>query len=1105
MFRLINCTLFLLAFCELIFAQSATFPGLNGLGASTLTCVDRDGDGYGTGPGCLGPDADDLDATIHTGPQAIAKYGTLTAFLGHLGYNPLRIWYIATNGNDTSCVSSGAPVGIGSPCLTYTPVGTNLAAGDMVIYRGGTYLESSRFVPTVNGTSANPIIAMSYPGEMATIDTSATLSSDMAIFDESYLIIDGFKLTKGQNNGCIAGGSTNSTATSNAFSNNTFRHIEAYACFWGLTAIGADNLLIEDSVWHDNSANGGQHGIYLGSRGTEVSINDTIRRNIFYNNGWNGIHANGSMNNMVMEQNISYGNGIANFDWQNGISNSFFRSNLSIGPGQSAGLSISVYDGNEGTVGCGPSQTDVCVCLPTANAGAICAHDQMGNLIENFTAYGTTNGSDGSSAVNVPAIIVAHQGCSTTNCLSRNLGNNTYRNIVAVVNTDGSGAYMPIVYPQTGTGWPQSSTFDHMVLWDNDAAHKKNVFGYGLGSSVGSFGYLGYPCSSPPSGVTLTNCTNADPQFVSASATYSSSPSSFNFGLNSTSPAAGTGTTVGISAFDLFGNPFGTTPSMGAIQQAQATATTPPTKPPTVSITAPSANSTVSVTVAISASATTSSGTLSVTSVQFQVDGTNLGPPVTRGPAFTVNWDTTQYFNGLHTLTALATDSGGNTGTASISVTVSNAATGPSSLGGTGWQDLANTQLQNVCPADNFGGINYPFYDYCHSVVSAWGGAAADTKRNRLIIWGGGHTDYSGNEVYSLNLGLAAPTLTRLTNPSDFTKNPAGCPGPDSNIVDGTPVSRHTYGGIVYLPVQDKLFSFGGVAAPCGGFSNHTYTLDLSQTTPAWSAMDPVNGYNPGSLYQSNNAICGYDPNTLTVICVSSSIDFFRYYPATNTYTQLSTNSPVPYASFGVIDPKRNLFIFMGVAYQSTTPHVVAVDISSGSNFAAQDWSSQVTGCDALAGASYPGLVYDPVLDRIVGWPNAGNVVYVFNPDLKTCTAQTFPNGPSNIGASPNGTFGRFQYFPGLNAYAVVNSATLDAYKLTLSTSAGAPVAARSNPCDLNGDGVVDTLDVQAAINQALGITACGTAALQQAGQCNVIDVQRVIDATLGGACLTGQ
>lgn len=48
-------------------------------------------------------------------------------------------------------------------------------------------------------------------------------------------------------------------------------------------------------------------------------------------------------------------------------------------------------------------------------------------------------------------------------------------------------------------------------------------------------------------------------------------------------------------------------------------------------------------------------------------------------------------------------------------------------------------------------------------------------------------------------------------------------------------------------------------------------------------------------------------------------------------------------------------------------------------------------------------------------------------------------------------------------------------------------------------------LDVQTAINQALGIVPCTTADLKQDGQCNVIDVQRVINFTLSGACLVGQ
>jgi hypothetical protein len=58
--------------------------------------------------------------------------------------------------------------------------------------------------------------------------------------------------------------------------------------------------------------------------------------------------------------------------------------------------------------------------------------------------------------------------------------------------------------------------------------------------------------------------------------------------------------------------------------------------------------------------------------------------------------------------------------------------------------------------------------------------------------------------------------------------------------------------------------------------------------------------------------------------------------------------------------------------------------------------------------------------------------------------------------------------------------------------------------CDLNGDGVVNSLDVQDAIAQALGSSPCGNADLDHNGVCNVIDVQRVINAVNGQVCKTG-
>lgn len=64
--------------------------------------------------------------------------------------------------------------------------------------------------------------------------------------------------------------------------------------------------------------------------------------------------------------------------------------------------------------------------------------------------------------------------------------------------------------------------------------------------------------------------------------------------------------------------------------------------------------------------------------------------------------------------------------------------------------------------------------------------------------------------------------------------------------------------------------------------------------------------------------------------------------------------------------------------------------------------------------------------------------------------------------------------------------------------------ASSSNPCDLNSDGVVNTTDVQSAMNQAIGTAACGTADLLQNGTCNVVDVQRVVNASLGQSCRVG-
>ena len=57
--------------------------------------------------------------------------------------------------------------------------------------------------------------------------------------------------------------------------------------------------------------------------------------------------------------------------------------------------------------------------------------------------------------------------------------------------------------------------------------------------------------------------------------------------------------------------------------------------------------------------------------------------------------------------------------------------------------------------------------------------------------------------------------------------------------------------------------------------------------------------------------------------------------------------------------------------------------------------------------------------------------------------------------------------------------------------------------CDLNYDGVVNLLDVQAAVNMATNLAPC-TADVVALNVCNIVLVQRVANAAATGVCITG-
>ncbi len=110
-------------------------------------------------------------------------------------------------------------------------------------------------------------------------------------------------------------------------------------------------------------------------------------------------------------------------------------------------------------------------------------------------------------------------------------------------------------------------------------------------------------------------------------------------------------------------------------------------------------------------------------------------------------------------------------------------------------------------------------------ILFAWSSMAWDPNRDMLVFWGGGHANYSGNEVYRFD----ARTLLweRASLPSAIY-NPLG----DQQwfAVDGpygAPIAAHTYDNQEFLPLSDRFVTFGG-----GKFNSDAYFVLLDGTTP---------------------------------------------------------------------------------------------------------------------------------------------------------------------------------------------------------------------------------------------------------------------------------
>ena len=370
------------------------------------------------------------------------------------------------------------------------------------------------------------------------------------------------------------------------------------------------------------------------------------------------------------------------------------------------------------------------------------------------------------------------------------------------------------------------------------------------------------------------------------------------------------------------------------------------------------------------------------------------------------------------------------------------------------WYEIPNSKLSDAgvfpdpLPVGNTG---------VRSVIDAWSGGVFDTKRDALLIWGGGHADYSGNEIYAFDMS-ASFSWSRPWGPTASDIPTTGC---HQAYPDGNPSSRHTYNHMAYmLEPHDALFNHGGSYWKDGQTPPYRATWHFDLQSREWHDKGEPEG-SPGG------GGAAYDPVT-GLVFARGKYGMFEYNPGQSTWTK-RYHDGAGLNSFptGDIDPGNRKMVLIG----NGLLHVFDLESYAYSTYTPSDLSGNT---EVLSGES-PGLAYDSALGVFVAWsgePAKGirpEDVYVIEP--VTLAVERRPPATTNAviptEASPRGTYGRWRYVPSRNVFVLVNAISQSVFVYRLSEEGSGPVC---------GDGTCDPSEDE--------LSCCGDCGAGLAGIC---------------------
>ncbi len=394
-----------------------------------------------------------------------------------------------------------------------------------------------------------------------------------------------------------------------------------------------------------------------------------------------------------------------------------------------------------------------------------------------------------------------------------------------------------------------------------------------------------------------------------------------------------------------------------------------------------------------------------------------------------------------------------------------------------GWAKLNLNAFSDAWPEDADRSLPGSSWANTTKVISAWSSFAWDSQRGDLLLFGGGHGNYAGNEVYKWSGTTQRWELASI--PSKMVEVTTGL-GPLYIAADGAinaPTSIHTYDNNEYLPVADRMILMGGSAFNTGGIpliqnadgslrATGPYLWDPSKADGTKVGGTTGSANNPaiigGQMWENRDTrgtimkvttFAGVQPigsaDGTTAVTVENGKDvvyftgtvgagtdqyLFKYVvndianPALDTVSLVGgvLTGPNPYGAAG-IDPVSGFYV--ALANSSTQPFVVwdthATNQLGNLN---RPINYSITGAPAFDGARISGIDWDPDSSAFYVWIGGGDVWRLTLPSSGVVTdewkLELVTDGDlidpalKPDGMDPgSGVRGKWKYAPNLNAF----------------------------------------------------------------------------------------